>query len=145
MKWTRVARLLLGLVCVGAAVMLLGWSFVMGKPVNWWAAGLLASIGALVILPGARLSLSSRSPGSMWSSQPGQLRADVEQPRLGELLVHKYKLITEEQLSQALSRQRVTRQKLGEILVQMGVVSSSQVAIALADQRTGGNPFGAEG
>ena len=44
-----------------------------------------------------------------------------KRPRLGEILIRK-RLINQSQLEQALARQRVTGQKLGEILVEMGVL-----------------------
>ena len=103
---------------------------------------MLACVGALILTLKGRPTEPPPSARSMWRAQASQLPAGAEQARLGELLVHRYGLLTEEQLSQALTRQMATRQKLGEILVQMGFVTQSQAAIALADQQTDGQPFG---
>jgi hypothetical protein len=78
---------------------------------------------------------------------PAQLAHDLKQreayeaavqsaPRLGELLVHKYGWISERDLARALARQRVHGRRIGEILVQMKVISLEQLRQALADQRS---------
>lgn len=141
----RLLRLLLGVLLVSAAVVVLAWNFVTGKAINWWAFGLLASVGAVAIVSGLRPDAPPPSARSMMQARADALPSEITTPRLGELLVHKYRLITPEQLSQALTRQMVTKQKLGEILVQMGLVTHSQIAIALADQQSGGDPFGTGG
>jgi hypothetical protein len=129
---------------IAAAVVVLAWDFVAGKALNWWAIGLLASVGAVVIASGVRRGAPLPSARSMMQAQSDALPSEATNPRLGELLVHKYCLLTQEQLSQALTRQMATGQKLGEILVQMGLLTHSQIAIALADQQSRGDPFGTE-
>ncbi|NJK40207.1 MAG: hypothetical protein HC934_00405 [Acaryochloridaceae cyanobacterium SU_2_1] len=54
--------------------------------------------------------------------------------RVGEVLVQKG-LITSAQLSDALTRQRQTQQKLGHILVQEKFVTRTQLRQALSEQR----------
>lgn len=53
--------------------------------------------------------------------------------RLGEILVEKG-LITQEELSRALEEQRKNRKALGEILVDMGLISWEQITDALSEQ-----------
>ncbi|MFN3284372.1 MAG: GspE/PulE family protein, partial [Pseudothermotoga sp.] len=53
--------------------------------------------------------------------------------RLGEILVEKG-LITQEELSRALEEQRKNRKALGEILVDMGLISWEQITEALSEQ-----------
>jgi type IV pilus assembly protein PilB len=68
------------------------------------------------------------------ASHPGGSRFS----RLGQMMVERG-LITEEQLDDALDRQRRSRRRLGETLVEMGAVSSIDLAQALAEHL--GVPF----
>jgi len=62
---------------------------------------------------------------------------------LGELLVYRYQLITKDQREEALARQRnVDRgRRLGEILVDMGAVTESELRQVLEDQLSQRNPW----
>lgn len=53
--------------------------------------------------------------------------------RLGEILIEKG-LVTQEELSRALEEQRKNRKALGEILVDMGLISWEQITDALSEQ-----------
>src|SRR5437764_8545774 len=57
-------------------------------------------------------------------------------PRLGELLVQRG-LLTQEQLEEALEEQQASGLPLGAILVRDGLVASHKVAILLAEQSGG--------
>jgi hypothetical protein len=60
-------------------------------------------------------------------------------PMLGALLVYKYRLVTEEQLAEALGIQRRAaepRPRLGSILLEMGLLTMAQLQEALAYQRS---------
>ncbi len=56
-----------------------------------------------------------------------------EKIRLGEILV-KQRLLTEEQLQQALQEQRTSGRKLGKVFVEEGFVTETQISEALAHQ-----------
>lgn len=56
-------------------------------------------------------------------------------PLLGALLVYKYRLISHQQLERALEDQRRTRRLLGEIMVDLGMISRSQLREAIEHQR----------
>jgi hypothetical protein len=59
-------------------------------------------------------------------------------PLLGELLVHKYEVITQQQLNRALEqqlREHKSKPCLGVVLVGMGLVTPAQLQQALEDQR----------
>jgi hypothetical protein len=56
-------------------------------------------------------------------------------PRLGEVLVHKYHWLTERDLTRALTYQRHSGGRIGEILVRMRVISPDQLSQALFEQR----------
>ncbi len=53
--------------------------------------------------------------------------------KLGEILLQQG-LLTEEQLKQAIANQKQTRGRIGEILVKMGVVTEEDIIVALATQ-----------
>ena len=58
-------------------------------------------------------------------------------PKLGALLVYRYDALTEEQLELALKKQREDpeeERRLGEILIDMGLISEAQLQEALAHQ-----------
>ena len=59
---------------------------------------------------------------------------DAQRPRLGELLVERG-LLSQDALDRALAEQRATGLPLGNILVRDGLVPSHAVAMALADQQ----------
>ena len=59
--------------------------------------------------------------------------ARPEKIRLGDLLVQQ-KLITAEQLAEALARQRQTGRKLGRVLVEIGLVTEDGISNAIAHQ-----------
>jgi tRNA A-37 threonylcarbamoyl transferase component Bud32 len=62
-----------------------------------------------------------------------QKNSDMAGRRLGELLVHAA-VITEEQLLEALTAQKETKERLGEILTWMGYADERAIALALAEQ-----------
>jgi len=53
--------------------------------------------------------------------------------RIGELL-HKYGIITRQQLEEALERQRREKKRLGEILIDLGYLSSKELLWMLSEQ-----------
>ncbi|MET3130942.1 hypothetical protein AAKU55_001200 [Oxalobacteraceae bacterium GrIS 1.11] len=63
----------------------------------------------------------------------GWLKKNKNTSRLGQLLVKK-KLISEEQLAQAIARQRSTGQRLGEILAEWNLITQQHVQDALRRQ-----------
>lgn len=64
---------------------------------------------------------------------PNGTHVETSRPRLGELLVERG-LLTPERLEEALEKQRATNLPLGTILVQDGLVPTHAIAMALADQ-----------
>jgi hypothetical protein len=60
---------------------------------------------------------------------------------LGDILVKKHRLIGQEQLAEALAHQRQADKKLGEILVEMGLITEDQLAAALYEQLLPPDPW----
>src|SRR5574340_1127526 len=137
--WARVAA---GGLLVLAAGVLVVWPAFTGGRWAWWGAGLGCGLGLYLVATAFPKQPSGLPPQSMWEATARRLPSGMDPPLVGGLLVYKYGLITEAQLTQALVKQRATSQKLGEVLIEMGLVTAGQVAIALADQQTGGDPFG---
>ncbi len=55
--------------------------------------------------------------------------------RIGELL-HKYGIITRQQLEEALEKQKREKKRLGEILIDLGYLSSKELLWMLSEQPT---------
>jgi hypothetical protein len=99
------------------------------------------TIGAGAALIGALLSLSGvytlyRHIIELRAAQP--FGREQAMPKLGALLVYRYEVLTEEQLEQALQKQREDpeeERRLGEILIDMGFITEPQLKEALAHQR----------
>jgi hypothetical protein len=58
---------------------------------------------------------------------------DLNQSRLGELLLHR-KLISPQQLEQAIEQQQGSEKPLGQILVEMNFISLEQIDRVLGEQ-----------
>jgi hypothetical protein len=130
------------LLIISLVVLSLSAGYRLGEALmNHWPAqgvisGVILAIGivsiGLVVAAGRRL--------------PADLLFELEQreayeaavataPRLGEVLVHRYHWITQQDLKQALDYQRRNGRRVGEILIAMGAISSKQLMQALIEQR----------
>jgi hypothetical protein len=108
------------------------------RPPAWWyVASALLLAGIFLIASGSRGRLRPRlaSDASPPAREPALERdPDVLVPMLGALIVYKYRWINEWQLERVLEgqrKQRKQRKRLGEILLEMGLVTRSQLGIAL--------------
>ncbi len=105
---------------------------------------LLAVLGTLLGLAVALPKcLISRAPLDAAPPRPGRLSeaGTGGAPLLGELLVHRYGVITERQLAAALVGQSGTTKRLGEVLREMGLIDARVLETALAYQRTYRDPW----
>jgi hypothetical protein len=133
----RRRRLGFGLFLSATGGVILGHAWTAAEEAWWW-------IGGLTLLAAALLVLSSfYVRGRVVGPPPRQQRPAVSGvvvrwpvPTLGELLVQKYRLITAPQLEEALEKQGKEGGRLGDILVEMGVVSQSHLDAVLEDQRS---------
>jgi hypothetical protein len=114
--------------------LLFGHAWLTGERVDYWLALLVLVSGALFFISALPKSAEPRLRVFPRNSHR-HFAAPDEPLLLGELLVHHYRLITEEQLETALRRQRATHHLLGEILVEMGLITNHQLRIALEFQR----------
>jgi hypothetical protein len=105
----------------------------------WCVGAGAALIGAFVSFTGIH-AIRTRSLAAQ-AAMPEGVSAGGESviPKLGALLVYKYQVITEEELEQALQRQREEPEKwrrLGEVLLDMGLISVVDLNEALGYQRS---------
>jgi hypothetical protein len=105
----------------------------------WWVGATSLMAGILVLLSG--LYARSRPPGAMpdlvLREEPAD-ETEVVVPLLGAVLLYKYQRISHSELDAALAQQRAEgrKRRLGEILVEMDVVSPSHLEQALEYQRS---------
>lgn len=123
----RRVPLYVGLVIAMLSGLVLGYAWLGDNAAWWW-------IGALSLLSAALMALS----GVHMLGGPTGLQAAARRrggrPLLGELLTRKYRLITQADLERGLAQQRKTRDRLGMVLVQMGLLTLEQLAEVLEEQ-----------
>jgi hypothetical protein len=114
------SRIILGFVLAIAAGAGFAFAWVGELAVMWGVSAVALLVGGALMAVGV---CAARPPSEML---------------LGALLVYKYRLITEEQLDVALAEQigpDGTERRLGEILLEMGLVTEPQLAEALEFQQ----------
>jgi len=116
---------------------------------NGWVGALLLLGGALVAISGG-LRTGRGSPADFELLEPRSNsvipKVPDALPRLGELLVYKYHLISERDLQRALAKQKeFAGRPVGEILVQMGRITWRDLARTLEDQLSYGDPWKRKG
>jgi len=120
-------RLYLGAVSALVAGVAFGYGLATRSTDYWF-------VGSIGLVSAGLLMLS----GLSWWRTPSELydksKRQGERPLLGELLVRKYKLITEDELELALAQQRKTHRRLGVELVRMGLLTLPQLAGLLEEQ-----------
>ena len=118
----KLRRLILGIALSAVSGGALGQGLLTGDRSLLIAAPLALLLGSLLAVTAA-LS-APRAAERLPLPVPPIPHHGKKRPRLGEILIRK-QLINQSQLEQALARQRVTGQKLGEILVEMGFLKES--------------------
>lgn len=135
--WGRTA---LGLVMGVGGGVAFGHAWVARYAISWWVGVLSVLAGVLLVL--SAVSATRRSGEQARDEEAVPLRY-LEQrepvvPLLGALLVYKYRMLTQEQLSRALEEQfrsSVEKRRLGEILLEMEMVTEEQLETVLEHQR----------
>lgn len=96
-----------------------------------WLAGAAALLGTLAALalwwPGPERRASPETA----VAPPGARQGESPRTRLGQLLVQRFSLLTETHLEQALAAQRGTPKRLGQVLVERGLISEDDLRAAL--------------
>ena len=107
----------------------------------WWLVGAISLLTGILLILSAIYARGGAKKLPDTLAVPGSDPDDRDPlvPLLGALLVYKYQYISQEQLNTALEQQRrlrTTRHRLGEILLEMGIITRSQLLEALAYQRS---------
>ena len=136
---TNWIRVIIGIALVAEGGVLYASARVSDGGPSWLFGAVAIVVGAVLALPGvAALYARGRTPELIIAEPiPGAREDSI--PMLGALLVYRYKLITEEQLQKALEVQRKdgpNRRLLGGILLDMGLISSTELQTALEHQRS---------
>jgi len=118
----------LGAVLLGVSGILLASAVYDGGPLQWVTALLAASLGVLSMLAGATAPRLPRvEPGTHTQWNPDAA------PRLGDMLLG-YGLLTQADLDRALACQEGTKKRLGQVLVELDLVTHAQLAQVLEEQ-----------
>ncbi len=131
------ARVVLGLALAATAGVAFGQAWE-NQRASMWGLGVVAlATGVVLIVTGLR-PRRPVLPLEPEQEKPERPRAAEERlmPMLGALLVYKFQWISERQLAAALEKQRKTKQRLGEMLVQEGLITEVQLRKALEYQRS---------
>ena len=138
----------LGLVIAVLAAIVLARAWGTKDAISGWMGMLLVAGGLGVAISGAvrtRLRAARALSSSPHGDAPSHPEAGAEVgalPRLGEILIYKYHLITERDLERALERQKEgIPRPLGEVLVEMGKITWRDLAQGLQDQLGYGDPW----
>ena len=120
--------------------MAFGHAWVARHAIWWWVGVLSVLAGVLLVLSAVSATRRGREQAREKEVVPLRHLDEREPvvPLLGALLVYRYRMLTQEQLSRALEEQlRDDRQKrrLGEILLEMEMVTEEQLEEVLEQQR----------
>lgn|GEM_PF-1996131 len=132
--WARVA---VGLVLAATGGVALGHALTSGERAVWlWVGGITLVTGVLLAISGFHAGAHAAQPlREQAPAEPETKGPEPLVPLLGALLVYKYRLVSHQQLMRALEEQRKTRKLLGEIMVDLGMITRSQLREALQHQR----------
>lgn len=117
-RWYRLG---FGLVLGATAGVVLGHAWTAQSGAWWWIGAITGLSGVLLVLSGFYVR---------------EVAAATSPLMLGQLLVYEYGLIREGDLAHALIRQHQTKQPLGTVLVEMGLISPAKLAEVLEYQIT---------
>jgi hypothetical protein len=124
-----------------------------GEGLFWWVAGFAFVASVALVTSGIyAINTPPRQPKPKYrpmarprsaAAPLGRVTAPEGQdaPTLGELLVEHYQFIGADDLERALERQKATKKKLGETLVEMGLLSEEDLLRALNFQAELADPW----
>ncbi len=130
-------RSLLGVVLIGVTGVVFGHAWTAEGEELWWLGALTFLSGVLFLLSSGLLSAATAEEVALVIRPRGSPEGDGVHRLLGRLMVDRYQFITEGQLKEALARQRGTTRRLGEILLDMGLITVLDLRRVLEDQRLG--------
>jgi hypothetical protein len=128
-------RIVVGLALATVGGVAFGHAWTNEDTPMWWVGAITLLTGVLLVLSG--LYARSRPPGAVpevgvrgEASETGEPLV----PLLGAIIVYHFRWLSQQQLNQALEQQRSQwpeKRRIGEILVERGVISETQLQEAL--------------
>lgn len=128
-------RLVIGLALAAIAGVVFGHAWTSARGSLWWVGGITLLTGGLLILSClyTRCRVEELPVELEILAQPEAAREPLV-PLLGALLVYKFRYLSHEQLNRALLKRRTEyrgQRRLGQVLVEMGYITQSQLQEAL--------------
>jgi hypothetical protein len=123
----------IGLAVIVVALLVLAPAWVRDD-LTRYEAGLFLLLSGLSLLLSGLYARHSQEANHQLPADALAKDSPGSQARLGELLVSRYGLITQQELDQALDQQRGTLKMLGEILVEMGLINEATLRLVLSQQ-----------
>ena len=137
----RLIALSWGKLSVGVGLVVLAGTLwftplVAGQVLFWlsWVGGTGAGLLLLLCAIGDRRIFVHRKPIPRAARRTYPPQANPV-PRLGQILVHDMRVVSQEELQQALAERRRRGCRTGEAVVEMGCITRAQLEVALASQR----------
>ncbi|NIQ99948.1 MAG: hypothetical protein GTN78_07055 [Gemmatimonadales bacterium] len=141
-RWIGRGALTTGLALAALSGLWVGRGWSSQSWLSWVVGGTSLLCGVLVAIVGLRVSAPHEEVRQYRPPQHRpRRRRERAVPYLGELLVHKYHLITEKQLQEALAEQRNRGGRLGQIMVAMGYLDYATLSRVLEDQVSYADPW----
>jgi hypothetical protein len=109
------------------AGVMFGWAWRDHDWTLWWLAVLILVLGSLVTI------VAMLRPRILLETPRRDAGDDSSAPLLGAMLIS-YGLISENDLAKALTIQKKSGRRLGNVLVEMGMITNAQVAELLEEQ-----------
>ncbi len=132
-------RVLVGLALATVGGVAFGHAWTHESAPLWWVGAITLLVGILLVLSGwyARAHPRGITPEVALREETAEGREPLV-PLLGAVLLYKYQRITQQQLNEALGKQRKEKHKrrVGEILLAMKAVTRSQLQEALEYQQS---------
>jgi len=125
-------RVIVGLSLAVAGGVAFGHAWTREYAPLWWVGGISLLTGILVLL--SVVYARSRPPAVSFETAVREASTQAQEPLvplLGALLVYKYQVISHKHLTQALARQKTEKRLLGELLVDMKLITRAQLRQAL--------------
>jgi hypothetical protein len=124
MRWLRLG---LGFSLGVISGVIFGYAWRGHELTQWWLAALFLLLAALITI------VAMLRPRILQEAGPRPNAAEPFAPLLGAMLIS-YRLISEYDLARALTVQRKSGRRLGKVLVDMGLITSAQLAEVLEEQ-----------
>jgi hypothetical protein len=134
--------MVVGVVLAVVAGLILAHALTTGYAPSWWSGGICLLTGIVLVVAGLVSARARRREITLGAAEPvkaAEKPRDPTVPMLGALLAYKYQFVTENQLRRALEvqkKQGANKQRLGDILVSMGLLTRDQLQKALDYQRS---------